>query len=915
MVRQNLGNWKKKYQPVITTDSWSTDEERQAFVKQLKERRRFPRKEILEVLSNVYTITNHDKKLDIMDVISQMFRDARDSYVPDELLDLFRTTPDPEIRNWIVRILPDISNDALIPSLMPLFRHTNPLFRKAALTLLEQFNIDVVAEILAAELVVGTWHRRSEPLRFLNEIAPDKVIDPCRQALIIGDEEDRMTAVSILAEVRTEEALKILAESSDDDSDAVRSLLTSEIGRIPGELSVQTLIRLTEDRKCFVVVKALEGLKRLGDETCLPAVIRCAGHEDVRVRAAGLATLGEIGTVEQLDLLISGIKHPDIRIRQAAQGALIHLSASAESKKRIADLMQDDDVNVRRAVAQILGEIDAPKLFEKIFDYLQDPDWWVRDTVINALSKMKDPGVFAAAIELLNHPDPSLKRYAIDILVNIGNALAVKPIIQLLKDQEESVRIQAVSGLGKLGDAGVVSILAELLSIPDLAYSAAEAMGNIGHPSAIRPLIEHLPNADTQARLLIMNALEKLHATESISTLKTYLADTNRDVQIRAKEVLSRLQVIGQSRTDDDDEWWMKQQFSILDTMLMQARSRNVSDLFLVSGNPALIRRDGDMIPISEEIISEDQILSMIHGILSPVQEQRFHAGFDLDFSHEIPRGGRYRGNLLRHSNGINMVFRVLPEEIPSLNDLHIPEFVGTLTTGHGGLILVTGPAMSGKTSTVAALINRINETRTKNIITIEDPVEFVHEHRNSLIIQREIGRHATSFPHALQNALREDPDIIMISDLQDPDTLVMALSAAEKGHLVMGSMDSISASQTIERIINLFPERRRDQVRISLSESLKAIISQQLIPRSDGESTVVAMEILVNTPAVAALIRDDKLFQIPSMISTGTQHGMVSMDQALVKLVRQDLITEEDAYARAFDKNQFESQMREMVE
>ncbi len=915
MVRQNLGNWKKKYQPVITPESWSTDDERQAFVKQLKERRRFPRKELLEVLANAYTITNRGKKLEILETIGELLKEARDSYIPEDLLDLLRTTPDPEIRHWIIQILPIIGNDALIPSIIPLFRHTNHIFCNAALRLLERFNVDVVAEIMAAELVIGTWHNRTEPLRFLNDIAPDKVIGPCRQALIVGDAHDRLTAVSILADLRSAEAITILSETVDDDSEAVRLLLTSEIGRIPGDLSVSTLVKLTEDRWCAVVVKALEGLRRLGDESCLPAVIRCTGNENARVRAASLATLGVIGTAEQIDLLIEGIKNSDIHIRQSALEALIQLSGTIDSTKMITKLIQDDNVHVRRAAAQILGEIDASRLFERIFDYLQDPDWWVRESAVNSLSKIKDPGVFPAAVELLNHPDPALRRSAVDILVNLGHPMAVIPIIQLLKDQDHRVREQAIIGLGKLGNAEIVPLLSGLLAIPELVYVTAEALGNLGHSTAIQPLIQRLSSADTKARLIIMNALEKLQATESIPTLETYLADADLDVQIRAKEVLSRLKIRSIYHADSDDRWWKKHHLSVLDSILMEARDRDAVELFLVSGGPAMIRLDSDLVPISEEIISQDQIYSMMHSILSPVQEERFHSGFDLDFSHEIPEGGRFRGNLLRHSGGVNLVFRVLPEEIPELDDLHVPGFIGSLASIQDGLVLITGPAMCGKTSTIAALINRMNETRNENIVTIEDPIEFVHPHRNCLITQREIGRHTTTFTQAIRSALREDPDIIMISDLRDPDTLAMALTASESGHYILASMDSISAVQTIERIINAFPPEHRNQIAITLSESLKTIICQQLVPRKNSDASVVAIEILVNTPAIASMIRDDKLFQIPSMIATGAQHGMISMDQALVKLVRQELITADDAYARAFDKYQFESFMKEMAE
>jgi twitching motility protein PilT len=917
LVRQNLGNWKKKYQSIITTESWSTEEERLAFVSRLKERRRFPRGELLDVLNNAYAITDKQKKLEILETVGEVLLAARDQEIQEDLVTALRSTPDPDVRCLLVKIMPSICTDAVIPSLVQMLRHPNRQHHQIARTLLEQFPVDSVADTLAAELIFGTWSDRYEALHLLNEIAPEKVVGACRQTLLIGSDTDRLTALTLLSQIRTPDAVNTLAEHVDDPSDEIRFLLASRFGRIPGHTSVNALIRFTQDNKIKIIVRALKGLCRLADPSSLPAIIRCAEHPNAGVRSASLAALAEIGTQEQMDLLIQGIKDTDIHIRQSALEAITRICSRSEidGTEMVADLLKDDDVNVRRAAAQILGSINAPKILENISIYLQDSDWWVRESIVHSLSKIKDPGVFPAAVELLQHPETALRRYAVEILISQENPEAVGPLILLLKDPDWWVRERAVVGLGLLASKNTIPLLSKLLNIPALARAAAEALGNIGHPSAVRPLVEHLPQVDVKTKLVILNALEKLHAVDSIPILERYLNNTDPTVRIRAKDVLARLKIDPNQFAGMTDEGWTKKPLSILDTLLIAARRQQATELFLVSGNSVMVRIDGDMMPITTEILTEDQITSMLHPLLNPAQTDRFERSCELVFSHETPGGGRYRGTILRHSTGINLVFRVLPGEIPTLETLKLPDSIEKLAHCDTGLILLTGPAGCGKTSTIAALINRINETRTATIITIEDPVEFVHIPQNCFIIQREVGKHTLTFPKAIRSALREDANVIAIGDIRDADTLWMALAAADSGHLVLASLETPSVMRTLTTIVNAFPGERRDTARTLLSETLQAVISQQLIPQQDSEEPVVALEILINTPTVAGLIRDDKMHQIPSVICTGRHQGMVSMDQSLVHLVRQGLVAYEDACARALDRNRFDMFYNEMLE
>ncbi|HPQ40076.1 MAG TPA: PilT/PilU family type 4a pilus ATPase [bacterium] len=917
MVRKNIGNWKKLFQPIITPDSWSNHVEREQFIRQLLARRRFPKSELLEVLANAYTIGNRTKRLEIIDTIGFLFKKAGDADLPLELIELYKSSEDRDLRRFVIRLLPQISNAGVIPEIVKLYRHPNKTFRDAARDVLEKFDVDTVVDCLSTELTRGVWANRTEPLRFLNDVAPDKILEPCRQSLTTGNEDDRITAIELLAELRTPDAMRLLADSSSDNSTRVRLTIASAVGRIPGDTSVDILLELTEDPKSAVIVKALEGLRRLADVRGIDACVACANHEDSHVRAQSLFTLGEIGSAEHVELLLRGIKDPDIHIRQSALQATIHISRKEgiDITRLITLLMADEDVNVRRAGAQILGEVQAAELYGKIFEYLQDPDWWVREMVANSLAKIKDRRVFPAVVDLLHHPDPSLRRYAIEILISIGNTNAVREILKLLKDPDWWVRERAVVALGKLGDEKIIGILSNLLDIPDLSRAAANALGDIGHVQATGPLLEHLDSADTASCLAILDALDQIKARNAISTLERYLNHPNRDIRNKTKEVLAHLRVERMTALKPAVRSSGKRDLSILDTMLMEVRREGGSDLFLVTGQPAIARFDGKLMPISEEILSQDQILSMASTILTPELDQHFQETRDLDFSYEIDGGGRFRGNMVRHSHGLNLVLRVLPDQIPSLEDLGLPGIVAEMADYRAGLVIIAGPSQSGKTTTAAALLNRINETRKENIITIENPVEFIHSHKNCLITQREIGRHATGFARALRTGLGEDPDILFLSDLPDIESMLLALETAEAGRLVIVIIPAVSTLKTLDFITGRFPEYQQNQIRTALSECLKAVITQRLIPRADGSGQVPAAEILVNTGSVKGLIRHDRLFQIPAVIASSPSHGMISMDQTLIQLIRDEVITREEAYARALDKDQFELYLEELGE
>jgi twitching motility protein PilT len=332
--------------------------------------------------------------------------------------------------------------------------------------------------------------------------------------------------------------------------------------------------------------------------------------------------------------------------------------------------------------------------------------------------------------------------------------------------------------------------------------------------------------------------------------------------------------------------------------LLIQTKERGASDLHLSAGAKAMMRLHGELTPIDSQPLTRDGVHKMIYEILNDDQRRVFEEMRDLDFAIEIGDVARFRVNVFNQRNGEGAVFRVIPTQIRSFQELGFPDVVQTLSLKENGLVLVTGPTGSGKSTTLAAMIDLINSTQKKHIITLEDPIEFVHKSKSSLVNQREIGPHTKSFASALRAALREDPDVILVGEMRDLETIGLALTAAETGHLVFGTLHTKSAPKTIDRVIDAFPPAQQQQVRVQLAEALQGVVSQLLLPTKDKKGRVAALEIMVATVAIRNLIRESKTHQMPSAIQTGVQLGMQSLEQSLKTLLMKGAVDRAHAEA-----------------
>ena len=339
--------------------------------------------------------------------------------------------------------------------------------------------------------------------------------------------------------------------------------------------------------------------------------------------------------------------------------------------------------------------------------------------------------------------------------------------------------------------------------------------------------------------------------------------------------------------------------------LLRFAVEESASDVHVSAGNPPIVRIHGDMKKLDHSVLAEDEVHRMIYDIMNDNQRKDFEEMHELDFSFELGDVGRFRVNAFLQRRGKGAVFRTIPTEILSMEQLGLPPIMRRLCEYEKGLVLVTGPTGSGKSTTLASMVDHINDSEEGHILTVEDPIEFVHQSKKCLVNQRELGPHTHSFANALRSALREDPDVILVGEMRDLETIQLAITAAETGHLVFGTLHSPSAPQTVDRVIDVFPAAQQSQIRTMLSDSLNAIITQTLCKKVGG-GRVAALEILVGTPPVRHLVREGKIHQIPSAMQTGKKDGMTTMDAALVELVQRGLVEREEAQEKSENPNLF---------
>jgi twitching motility protein PilT len=669
-----------------------------------------------------------------------------------------------------------------------------------------------------------------------------------------------------------------------------------------------------EERQAFLARLAAQR----PDPKSLPRWQRLARDPEKQLRDKALAVLAQHDPAGSVDLFVEQLPLADYSTQQLLVEALRRAAASqgAAFADRLLPLIAAGEAGTRSVVLKILlGMQDRRGVVRRYIVFSKSLAGWARDRALESMRAFEND-LIEPTIELLSDPDDEVRGAAMQVAQSFEDPRIVPATIELLKDRDWWIRISAAETLGRLKDPRGVQPLIDALADPETRWSAVEALGRIGDLRAAPALSQLLQDPAPEVRIEVLQALSHFQHPQMLDFVRGVAkSDPSRAVRARAFEITTEMAARQHQKLSDEDA--LKHAALAaksganepkLNALLVATRNNGASDFHLSVGQPPVIRLAADLVRAQGEPFTAEQTEAMVREILTDAQWQRFQDERQLDFCYYLPTAGRYRANVFVDQKGVNAVFRVIPERPPTIAEIGLPAHLAEIAEYHQGLVIVCGPSGSGKSTTLAALVNLFNETRHDHVITMEDPVEFVHPFKSCLVNQREVGSDTRSFARALRAALREDPDVVVIGELRDTESVSLALTAAETGHIVLGTLNSTSAHKAVDRILASFPADEQGQVRAALSESLKFVVAQRLLPAKEARKQVAAFEVLRNTVAVANMIREEKTFQIPSAMQIGKSLGMQTFDDALKQLVAAGRITGETAYRAAAKKEEFEA-------
>jgi twitching motility protein PilT len=682
---------------------------------------------------------------------------------------------------------------------------------------------------------------------------------------------------------------------------------------LPGVATALTSTAPSVRRKAFSIVETLAATS----PRAAALAVRTLEDDDEELRYRAIGILGKQASEAHVAALLKRCHNETPRVQEAAVTALKPLLTrpGAAFHPELLPLLSDGNSKVRQLAVGILQSQPPEKVAEAFLHTFRGTFGSVRERSILAIAEL-GPAILKALLAQDRNPDPGIAGLAASIAVSVHSPEVVPNCIRYLDGDDFWLRERAARLLAELKEPSALPHLLKLLDHPESNLSAANALGLWAAPEVLPGLLAAYKKGSADLRLEILEAFGRI-PDPRVSPLLDSIVKADPDPFVKEKAarlaadraggVAPAIEASGPSRQEFQPVDFSAVRSPSLNELLRHARAVGASDVHLAAGTVPHLRVHGVLSPLPLPEVTAEQIEAWLTPILSPERQKALGEARQLDFCHKDQELGRFRTNVFFQRKGANAVFRLIPAEVPNLSDIELPESVWELTTYSQGLVLVTGPAGCGKTTTLAAMIDRINETQKSHILTIEDPIEYVHRGKLALVNQREVPTHTVSFAKALRQALREDPDVILVGEMRDLETIALAITASETGHLVLATLHTTTASSTVDRIINSFPPDQQGQIRLMIADSLKAVISQTLLPRRDGSGRVAAFEILRNTGNVAGMIREGKTFQIPTAIQTGAAAGMVSMDGALKDLVQRGAIDARVAYDHAQRKETFE--------
>jgi len=819
-------------------------------------------------------------------------------------------------RAVLVNLLPRVNHVDLHGELCQLLGSQDPDHRRAAAQVLRQIG-GRSAFVTAADMCrEANFPGRLEALEAFVPKARHGAIPMLAHVLAAGSPSERARALGYLgdAELMAKDlqgSVKVALGALEDSDDRIVGRAVDAISALVTEEDFFQLCGAQVDSTVLAVSKSVvEALRHFATARSIEVLGRKfrAGPNSLRMDV--LDSLEAIATDEVLPVLVEALSFPQIALRDRAAKVLSNLgrSGKVDTARTVVWLLRSRDVNVRRMAVDIARQVGdrTNALWPRMLGMLRDEDWWVRERVMDALVEIAGEQLTRHLVGMLEDPSDIVRRFAIGSLNRIRDPKSLGALLRCaLNDSDWWVRELAIQSAAGLNDPRVVPYLLDLMGrVPDLRYVCIDALRTMRARGAAPHVAAMLSDANPDVRLVAVRCLGDLEARDEVSQIQALENDPVARVRNAAREILELWSATHEFAVTSDGS------LSYLDRLLVSMAQAGADDLVLAANRTPYVKRMGRMRALGSTPLTEEQVRALILPLLSNTQRGSLDQLDDIDFSYEVKSNSqRFRGHVFRQMCGTSAVFRVIKGDVPELEKLGLPPVVGAFGSYKNGLVLVGGPTGSGKSTTLAAIIDHINRSSSsRHIVTIEDPIEVVHKRKGCLVNQREVGTHTRSHEAALRSILRQDPDVILVGEMRDLAMVSFAVTAAETGHLVLGTVHTVSAETTVDRLINVFPPPQQPQIRTMLAESLRAVLCQHLIPRKDQPGRTIAVEVMLNNDALSNLIRKGKCFQIPSVIATSRDLGMQSMDSELMRLYREGKVSAEEAYIRAIDKKVFEA-------
>jgi twitching motility protein PilT len=822
---------------------------------------------------------------------------------------------DGQILSLLGPLIPRVNSIEGHVELCSLLKEPDGTLRRGVAGILKQIGGTTVFQTLVVLCGDPNFQGRIEAMDVLVSIGRQVAIPALAAALAVGSQSEKLHALQYLAdpELMAKDlrgAVRAIASALRDSTERVAMQAVLAFAALCSEDEYFEHIAPVLDSPNLNMAKAaVEALKRFSSPRAVDALERKLHAGPHAIRLAVLATAEAIGNDQVLSLVVAALnfKKIDVRTRAAEVLTNLALAGNVDLARTILWLLRSKDTNVRRMAVDISKKVGDPtgELAPRLLRHLRDEDWWVRERVMDALVSMAGRQLTRHLVSYLQDPSDIVRRYAVDALLRLKDPAALGALVRAAQsDADWWVRERAIEAVGAIGDRRSIPYVVDLLNRePELQRICVEALQAMKADEAAPQVAALLPTADAEMKVVLLACLATLDEPGQAPAVSLLLQDADHRVRNAARELLARWNIAGGQ--DGPSE---KASLSLLERLLLALAENDGDDLILVGGLRPYMKKMGKVVPLASHVFSPEDVATIISPHLSAKQLADLEVLRDVDFSLALKAEGlRFRANVFRQMPGLSAVFRIVKDRIPVLEELGLPPVVKTFAELKNGLVLVGGPTGSGKSTTLAGIIDHINRTSSRHIVTLEDPIEVMHKQKKCLINQRELGTHTASFENALRATLRQDPDVILVGEMRDLATVQFAVTASETGHLVLGTLHTVSVDTTVDRLVSLFPSGQQPQVRSLLADTLRAVMCQYLIKRKDGQGRVLAVEIMINNDAVANLIRKGKTFQIPSVIATQRDAGMQSMDGDLERLFKAGLVSAEDAYMKSANKKNFE--------